>query len=90
MIEPIVLTEHGETLRGYPDSRGGDEGELYTCIGVHDVCNCWMDIRRASWTHNALLCRGCGLRVVIPMDVKTYGDLRQHLLQLQPTISMVA
>ncbi len=88
MIEPIVLTEYGETLRGYPDSQTGDEGKLSTCIGVHDVCNCWVDIKQVSSTHHAILCRGCALRVVVPKNsVTTFGDLREFFKQYQPALA---
>jgi hypothetical protein len=29
-------------------------------------------------------CRKCGLRMHIPVEIKTYGQLRQHLARFQP------
>ena len=82
MIEPIKLTEFGEMLESYPDSKVGDERELSTCIGVHGTCSGWVDIKQVSKTHQAILCRSCNLRVVIPKEIKTYGQLRQYLKKL--------
>ena len=79
MIEPIKLTEFGEMLKGYPDSEVGDEGNLESCIGVHYLCRGWVDIGRISQTHNAIICRSCKLRIPVPKEIKTYGDLRHHL-----------
>lgn len=81
MIQPIVLTSIGETLLGYPGSVRGDEGELGDCIGVHDVCDGWVDIKKISTTHNVIVCRSCHLRVVVPMSLKTYGELRAYLME---------
>lgn len=78
MIKPIVLTSAGETLLGYPGSVRGDEGELDNCIGVHDVCNGFVDIKKISTTHNAIICRSCHLRVIVPASLKTYGELRAY------------
>lgn len=76
MIKPIKLTEYGETLLGYPGSERGDEGELSCGIGVHAICNGWVDIKPVSTTHKAIICRECNMRILVPESVKTYGDLR--------------
>jgi hypothetical protein len=86
---PIVLTPYGETLREHPPSNAfgehaRDSTRLTGCVGVHDVCGGWVDLRRASASHDALLCRGCGLRVIVPRTLATYGDLRLHFAELQP------
>ena len=77
MVEPIVLDKNtGEILLGYPGSEQGDEGELWCCIGVHEICRGWVDIKPISTTHQALVCRSCGMRILVPASVKTFGDLR--------------
>lgn len=91
-LEPIQLTIEGDFLCEYPSrSLGGttgfryfvqhtrDEKNLVLCVGVHEFCNGWMDRRRATRTHDAIVCRGCHLRVLFQKEVKTYGDLRQAL-----------
>jgi hypothetical protein len=89
-LEPIQLTPEGDLLREYPPStlafgleyfvkHTRDENNLGSCVGVHEFCNCWMDRSRATKTHDAVVCRGCHLRVLFPKEVKTYGDLRQAL-----------
>ncbi|OQA04476.1 MAG: hypothetical protein BWY68_00286 [bacterium ADurb.Bin400] len=89
-LEPVRLTPEGDLLREYPPSTLGfgleyfvrhtrDENNLDTCVGVHEFCSSWMDRRRATETHDAIVCRGCYLRVLFPREVKTYGELRQAL-----------
>lgn len=85
-LEPVTLTQYGEQLRqnpAHPSSVGEknatEETQIGQCCPVHDVCNSWMDVKHISETHNALVCRGCGLRVVYPVGVTTYGELRQYL-----------
>jgi hypothetical protein len=89
-LEPIQLTPEGDLLREYPPStlvfgleyfvkHIRDENNLDSCVGVHEFCNCWMDRMRATKTHDAIVCRGCHLRVLFPKEVKSYGDLRQAL-----------
>lgn len=80
MTEPIVLTRFGETL--LPHDHTTDSSKLSTNIGVHEVCQGMMHIRQISTTHQAINCRACQLRVVIPHHVTTYGALRQHLVEL--------
>ena len=90
-MRPITLTKFGETLNEYPkghlpadhpgahqDNPEDEVKKLSCCVGIHAVCNCWVDVREISDTHRALVCRGCRLRVVFPTMVQTYGDLRAH------------
>lgn len=81
MIEPILLNKNGEKLNDYPNSEGGDKKRLSNPIGVHAICSGWVDIGKISETHKAIACRGCHLRIVIPKEIKTYGDLRKHLIK---------
>lgn len=89
-LEPVQLTPEGDLLREYPPStlafgleyfvkHTRDENDLGSCVGVHEFCDGWMDRRRATKTHDAIVCRRCHLRVPFPVSVKTYGDLRQAL-----------
>lgn len=91
-LAPIVLTQYGERLGEDPLELRGvytvhlrDDGSLRHSIGVHDTCNAWMDVREVSLTHNALVCRQCGLRVVIPKEVETYRQLRDHFSEFNPS-----
>lgn len=77
MIKPIILTEHNEVLKPLVDVKKDSE-ELSFCIGWHLYCNGSLDIMVVSNTHKAIRCNRCGLRVVIPSGVKTYGDLKRH------------
>jgi hypothetical protein len=78
MLTPIRIGKHGEMLCDSVHDSHSDDDEMYLCIGVHDVCNCYVDIKAVSDTHRAMCCRGCGLRLVIPMEVLTYGQLRAY------------
>lgn len=89
-LEPIRLTADGDLLREYPPGHRGfgqryfvdhtrDESKLNTCVGTHAYCGGWMDRRGATATHDAIVCRGCHLRVLFPKTVDTYGELRQAL-----------
>ncbi len=89
-LEPIRLTPEGDFLCEYPPSprtsgfeyfvkHTRDEDNLGLCVGIHEFCNSWMERVRATKTHDAIVCRGCHLRVLFPKEVKTYGDLRQAL-----------
>lgn len=86
MLAPIILTAVGETLIGREMGNLKDtnaifnvqHGEIFeSCIGVHELCTGFIDCKPVSKSHNALLCRRCGLRIVIPIAVSTFGKLRQ-------------
>lgn len=88
---PIIITEYGETLCESPDSRGlhsiysihaHDPDELRSC--VHDICGGRIELHPASMTHRAIVCSRCGLRIVVPNEIETFGDLRRHFDPLQP------
>ncbi len=83
-LQPIQLTPEGDLLREYP--RQGyfvdhtrDSDRFESCVGIHKHCGGWVDRRGATKTHDALLCRGCHLRVLFPKEISTYGELRQAL-----------
>lgn len=97
-LEPIQLTPEGDLLREYPPStlafgleyfvkHTRDGNDLGSCVGVHEFCDSWMDRTRATKTHDAIVCRGCHLRVLFPKEVKTYGDLRQALASQRVQVS---
>jgi len=73
-LQKIVLTENRESIRAYPGVTDADV-ELSLCIGIHNVCNGWVDISKVSESHQAIVCRKCYLRVVVPFWVKNYSDL---------------
>jgi hypothetical protein len=83
-LEPIRLTLDGDYLCEYSssDRHLQDDSELDLCIGVHQNCNGFMDRHRATNIHDAISCRKCYLRIVIPREIKTYGDLRRAMIQI--------
>jgi hypothetical protein len=78
-ISGIQLTSEGDLLTLYPgsDPTKLDDSDLSCCVGIHFHCHGWMDVRQASETNRALVCRSCHLRVSFPAIVKTWGDLRR-------------
>ena len=87
-MEPIVLTEFGDTLlqRGNKtdDSPISPSHPLVyhssVCrIGIHDFCGGDLKVKKISKTHNVIFCNSCGLRVPLPQEIETYGDLRSHI-----------
>ncbi len=83
MFDPIVLTKTGATLINKDDSQGEltDDSEFpkASIIGIHKKCLGYPEIYPDSETHNAIYCHRCGLRIVYPNTVKTYGQLRKYL-----------
>jgi len=81
-MKPIVLTEYGETLTSQTNVT--DETQLGYGVHGHNLCGGFVDIFEVSTTHNALHCRRCGLRVVIPKEVDTLGKLQEYFCQFNP------
>ena len=86
-VEPVVVSEYGETISGYPNQEGNTEHTEDTVLStlVHDDCatrgitsSSWADTYQISKSHDAIVCRGCRRSWVFPNTVKTYGDLRRY------------
>lgn len=79
MIQNIKLTEKDDILIAFQVAPwNGDHtsrSRLSGSIGVHQTCTGFIDIHEFT-TYKALVCRACGLRVEIPNNIKTYGELR--------------
>lgn len=82
MLNEIILTEYGEVLSCYPGTETRDDIDLDSCIGAHEVCEGWVDLRKVSKTHNAIVCRRCHLRIVVPSEVNTWKKLAGYFKQL--------
>lgn len=73
--EPIRITGWNDLLCPF----AGDDAELFSLVGQHLVCGGEFRIRPRSETHKAIVCDGgCGAKIVVPISVKTIGDLRRH------------
>lgn len=84
-LQPIQLTHEGDMMleylrEGYSVDHTRDSHELVSCVGIHAYCRGYVDRRRATKSRDALLCRSCYLRVLFPLEIKTYGELRQTLI----------
>lgn len=89
-LEPIQLTSHGDRLCERPPNRAGlgrlyivehkrDSHEFSDSVGVHQHCNGRLKRRRATTAYDVIVCEGCFLRVRIPIQIKTFGKLRQFM-----------
>lgn len=80
-LEMVRLTSEGDFLREYPSTckHERDEDALRSTIGVHNLCNGFVDLVGTSQTHAAIVCRNCCLRIVVPKGIRTYGDLRREM-----------
>ena len=76
MLTPILVGAYGETLIDTHGARRDEYDKLYSCIGLHDLCNSFVDLNIVSEQYQAIRCRGCGFRLVIPRSVGTYSGLR--------------
>ncbi|HEC66688.1 MAG TPA: hypothetical protein ENI23_15535 [bacterium] len=85
-MTPIQLTKEGDHLLEYPPSVEGwhteESSDLSLVLGLHDICMGWVDFNQTTKTHFALVCRRCKLRLVIPLTIKTFGQLRKHFNKL--------
>ncbi len=80
-MEPITLNKENEQLINIDDM--SEESTLTSFnVGRHSTCSGTMRILKVSKTHNALICPECFFRILLPEDVKTYRNLRAHLLAL--------
>lgn len=74
----IKLTIYGESIRALGENiKYIDDISL----GQHQICNGFIDCEQVSKTHKALICRKCKLRVLIPIKIKTWQDLRNYAEQ---------
>jgi hypothetical protein len=80
---PIVLTRHGDTMAepkcviGKRHITEGDKLVAKNIVGIHTTCGAVIFLHPSSKTHNAVRCQLCGLRIPVPVQIDTYGELRQ-------------
>jgi len=74
LIPVVVITEIGEAL--VPDAKDTDAAKLSPYSERHHLCGGCVEMHRVTAIHQVLSCRSCNLRVVIPADIETWGQLR--------------
>jgi hypothetical protein len=76
----LVLNAYGESLTMYPGMSPveWEESELSTCIAVHEICGCFVEVHRVSGGFSVAVCRGCCLRYYFPNSLNKISDLRQY------------
>lgn len=83
-FKPVIVSEINEMIRaGFSQNytHSGDGTKLKNSL-VHAICSSYVDFKSVSPTHNVLVCRGCHMRIPIPKEIETIGDLRRHFAQL--------
>lgn len=75
--EVIQITQAGDLLRCYPNGNMDNETLLAHCIAIHHVCGGFVDLKPTTYISNAIICRACKLRIVIPNIIETFGELRK-------------
>lgn len=97
---PVKVSQYGEKIGPYPLCRFGadfkESDYIWSGDGFDETyasgrglvhvgkCGGFVDLDEVSDTHYALTCRVCQLRVVIPMKVKTWKQLRKHFSKRGP------
>ncbi|RKY79966.1 hypothetical protein DRQ07_05900 [candidate division KSB1 bacterium] len=76
----IKVNKENETISAYAYSSVEkiSENTEFQYTTIHKECNNLMDLINVSDTHNALICRRCLLRILIPNKLKTWKDLIEH------------
>jgi len=68
-----------EMVANDPELIGGTSSyRESTMWGQHEECGGLLWVPKISKSHRAIVCQNCNLRVPIPIEIKTYGELRAH------------
>lgn len=82
-LVPVVVNIYGDTFkepyRQAGENRSTNGSKISTL--VHAYCGGWADLKTSSPSHQALLCRKCHLRLPVPTEVTTWGELRKHFAE---------
>ncbi len=62
--------------------KGGEKDKLQPYADKHAVCGGFCHLTPISKTHQAISCVKCNLRVEFPIEIETYGQLREYFEQL--------
>jgi len=81
----MIVTEYGDEILPYKSKGVGgvdtyepEPDEKLGNVMIHEVCFGFVDFKKTSKTHNILRCRACGLRVVLPIEVTTFGEAIEY------------
>ena len=90
-LYPIRLTKEGDLLiestpnvnwrdiRPYLVAHTKDEDKIG--VSIHGYCYGRLDYKRTTETQRTLFCRECNFRIALPLEIKTYGELRAYMLE---------
>lgn len=82
-LAPIIVNAYGDIFREAYREAGVSrctDASIIKNVG-HAFCNNYVDLKVISPSHRVLLCKGCMLRLPIPNEVETWGQLRAHFAQ---------
>jgi hypothetical protein len=85
-LEPIGLSEFGDTLIEFPgdlNSHVRDDDLIWQRAGsvMHRSCRGTLEMVGCSDFYRVLTCKKCNFRMYIPVEVQTFGQLRQYALR---------
>jgi len=77
----MIVTGYGDKILPYRSVLGCTESyepkmdDELKSVSIHNTCNGFVDLMQTSEEFQTFVCRSCGLRVVIPISCRTYGDV---------------
>ena len=80
-MKKILINNEEGFIKPYPEKpskKDEKDTELFSCIGVHEFCEGWIDKTKVSKEYQALHCRRCNLRILTPLSVDTWLKLNEH------------
>lgn len=72
----VIVSEVGDEI-GNPCLKDNDPIVSQSSL-QHKICRSHARVIKISSTHKVIVCPTCCLRIPIPVDVNTYGDLEKH------------
>ena len=86
----IYINEIGEAIAPRPDAKEDDEMGIANSlgkpsIGTHWICEQNCTLVPVTTGYNAIACEGCNLRLIIPGDIRTFKNLRNHFKNFNRT-----
>ena len=77
----VVVSEYGDKFQPSMAARWAyDESNDNPLLGYsafHALCRGTVNIAQTSETHQTIRCRNCGLRLVAPIEIQTWRDLKE-------------
>lgn len=87
----FLISQDGDVVHMHDNRIPPDEEWFKRTVMVHKTCGGFVNVRRTSESVQAIYCNQCGLRVTVPVRIRTFGDFRRYLATgTAPTELMVS